>query len=219
MRTVIQAIDAFPTLVNFVMEILSKLVNRQLPSPQLESALNKYPSLRGPLTAFVNQSSVKASLPRSTLAVLGLASETDMQQRHVRHLYMSQIQLLQFMVQHLHDREQTKIGRPRKSEIFLIWNSYCTCGCSREHFYADFSAHPNIGSGDGANRQLVSSEVLNLSHLLDVNLNTDMHMDSLRLWRKLKNTWFEPWLTPFQWRSQKLRVGGPPRGGLRHLIF
>ncbi|KAK6130777.1 hypothetical protein DH2020_035488 [Rehmannia glutinosa] len=54
-----------------------------LPSPQLESALNKYPSLRGPLTAFVNQSSVKASLPRSTLAVLGLASETDMQQRHV----------------------------------------------------------------------------------------------------------------------------------------
>ncbi|KAK6116189.1 hypothetical protein DH2020_008458 [Rehmannia glutinosa] len=83
MRTVIQAIDAFPTLVNFVMEILSKLVNRQLPSPQLESALNKYPSLRGPLTAFVNQSSVKASLPRSTLAVLGLASETDMQQRHV----------------------------------------------------------------------------------------------------------------------------------------
>ncbi|KAL6504281.1 hypothetical protein OROGR_026204 [Orobanche gracilis] len=94
MRTVIQAIDAFPTLrqVNFVMEILSKLVNRkvwrmpklwvgflkcisqtqphsfhvllQLPSPQLESALNKYPSLRGPLIVFVNQSGDKASLPR-----------------------------------------------------------------------------------------------------------------------------------------------------------
>ncbi|KAL6527308.1 hypothetical protein OROGR_016398 [Orobanche gracilis] len=92
MRTVIQAIDAFPTLVNFVMEILSKLVNKQvwrmpklwvgflkcisqtqphsfhvllqLPSPQLESALNKYPSLRGPLIVFVNQSGGKASLPR-----------------------------------------------------------------------------------------------------------------------------------------------------------
>ncbi|KAI3460094.1 hypothetical protein Pfo_016757 [Paulownia fortunei] len=111
MRTVIQAIDAFPTLVDFVMEILSKLVNRQiwrmpklwvgflkcisqtqphsfhvllqLPSPQLESALNKYPNLRGPLTAFVNQSSVKTSLPRSTLVLLGLASETDMLQQHV----------------------------------------------------------------------------------------------------------------------------------------
>ncbi|KAL6578440.1 hypothetical protein OROMI_010768 [Orobanche minor] len=137
MRTVIQAIDAFPTLryyglyefhfsrnvfrktvshklfrqteVNFVMEILSKLVNRQvwrmpklwvgflkcisqtqphsfhvllqLPSPQLESALNKYPSLRGPLIVFVNQSGGKASLPsRSTLVLLGLASETDIRQ-------------------------------------------------------------------------------------------------------------------------------------------
>ncbi|XP_022869399.1 symplekin-like, partial [Olea europaea var. sylvestris] len=92
MRTVIQAIDAFPTLVDFVMEILSKLVNKQvwrmpklwvgflkcisqtqphsfsvllqLPSPQLESALNKYSNLRGPLSAFVNQSSVRSSLPR-----------------------------------------------------------------------------------------------------------------------------------------------------------
>ncbi|CAA0840739.1 Unknown protein [Striga hermonthica] len=111
MRTVIQAIDAFPTLVDFVMEILSKLVNRQvwrvpqlwvgflkcisqtqprsipvllqLPTPQLEGALNKYPNLRARLTAYVNQSDVKASLPRSTLALLGLASETDMQQTHV----------------------------------------------------------------------------------------------------------------------------------------
>ncbi|KAL2489096.1 Symplekin [Forsythia ovata] len=102
MRTVIQAIDAFPTLVDFVMEILSKLVNKQvwrmpklwvgflkcisqtqphsfsvllqLPSPQLESALNKYSNLRGPLSAFVNQSSVKTSLPRSTLVLLGIAT-------------------------------------------------------------------------------------------------------------------------------------------------
>ncbi|CAN4122441.1 unnamed protein product [Withania somnifera] len=77
MRTVIQAIDAFPALVDCVMEILSKLVNRQvwrmpklwvgflkcvsqtqphsfhvllqLPPPQLESALNKYANLRSPL--------------------------------------------------------------------------------------------------------------------------------------------------------------------------
>ncbi|KAL0392176.1 UNVERIFIED_CONTAM: Symplekin [Sesamum radiatum] len=85
--------------VDFVMEILSKLVNRQiwrmpklwvgflkcisqtqphsfrvllqLPPPQLESALNKYPNLRGPLTAFVNQSSVQTSLPRYVNLWLG----------------------------------------------------------------------------------------------------------------------------------------------------
>ncbi|KAL1534253.1 hypothetical protein AAHA92_30454 [Salvia divinorum] len=110
MRTVIQAIDAFPTLVDFVMEILSKLVNKQvwrmpklwvgflkcisqtqphsfnvllqIPSPQLESALSKYPNLRGPLAAFTNQSSIKTSVPRTTLVLLGLASETHMQQPH-----------------------------------------------------------------------------------------------------------------------------------------
>ncbi|PWA43619.1 Symplekin [Artemisia annua] len=92
MRTVIQAIDAFPKLVDFVMELLSKLVSKQvwrmpklwvgflkcisqtqphsfrvllqLPSPQLEGALNKYGSLRGPLAAYANQPSIKASLPR-----------------------------------------------------------------------------------------------------------------------------------------------------------
>ncbi|CAI9775880.1 unnamed protein product [Fraxinus pennsylvanica] len=102
MRTVIQAIDAFPTLVHFVMEILSKLVNKQvwrmpklwvgflkcisqtqphsfsvllqLPSPQLENALNKYSNLRSPLSAFVNQSNVRSSLPRSTLVLLGIAT-------------------------------------------------------------------------------------------------------------------------------------------------
>ncbi|XP_057773188.1 uncharacterized protein LOC130992538 isoform X1 [Salvia miltiorrhiza] len=110
MRTVIQAIDAFPTLVDFVMEILSKLVNRQvwrmpklwvgflkcisqtqphsfhvllqLPSPQLESALSKYPNLRGPLAAFANQTSIKTSVPRTTLVLLGLAFETHMPQPH-----------------------------------------------------------------------------------------------------------------------------------------
>ncbi|GAB2293695.1 hypothetical protein Dimus_027908 [Dionaea muscipula] len=103
MRTVIQAIDAYPTLVDFVMEILSKLVFKQiwkmpklwvgflkcasqtqphsfkvllqLPVPQLENALNKHPSLRGSLAAYANQPKIRASLPRSTLVVLGLSSE------------------------------------------------------------------------------------------------------------------------------------------------
>ncbi|XXG49019.1 hypothetical protein AAC387_Pa02g3314 [Persea americana] len=103
MRTVIQAIDAFPSLVDFVMEILSKLVNKQiwkmpklwvgflkcasqtqphsfrvllkLPPAQLESVLNKYASLRSPLAAHAGQPSIRTSLPRSTLVVLGLANE------------------------------------------------------------------------------------------------------------------------------------------------
>nr|GEX60040.1 hypothetical protein [Tanacetum cinerariifolium] len=110
MRTVIQAIDAFPTLVDFVMELLSKLVSKQvwrmpklwvgflkcisqtqphsfrvllqLPSPQLEGALNKYGSLRGSLAAYANQPNIKASLPRSTLQALGLASEPQLQQQN-----------------------------------------------------------------------------------------------------------------------------------------
>ncbi|KAM3305159.1 symplekin [Capsicum chacoense] len=111
MRTVIQAIDAFPTLVDLVMEILSKLVIRQvwrmpklwvgflkcvsqtqphsfpvllqLPPPQLESALNKYANLRSPLVAFANQPNIKTSLPRSTLAQLGLFNEPSLQQPHL----------------------------------------------------------------------------------------------------------------------------------------
>lgn len=100
MRTVIQAIDAYPTLVDFVMELLSKLVSKQiwrmpklwvgflkcvaqtqphsfpvllkLPPPQLEGALNKYSQLKDPLAAYANQASLRASLPRSILAILGL---------------------------------------------------------------------------------------------------------------------------------------------------
>ncbi|KAJ4850650.1 hypothetical protein Tsubulata_037952 [Turnera subulata] len=111
MRTVIQAIDAFPSLVDFVMEILSKLVSRQvwkmpklwvgfmkcvsqtrphsfhvllqLPPPQLESALNKHANLRGPLATFASQPSMKDSLPRSTLAVLGLLNEMHTPQPHL----------------------------------------------------------------------------------------------------------------------------------------
>lgn len=117
MRTVIQAIDAFPSLVDFVMEILSKLVSRQvwkmpklwvgflkcvsqtrphsfqvllqLPPPQLESALNKHANLRGPLATYANQPSTKTSLPRSTLAILGLVNERHMQQLPISSLHPS----------------------------------------------------------------------------------------------------------------------------------
>ncbi|TYH30989.1 hypothetical protein ES288_A01G139200v1 [Gossypium darwinii] len=119
MRTVIQAIDAFPTLVDFVMEILSKLVSKQiwrmpklwvgflkcvvqtqphsfpvllqLPPPQLESTLNKYGSLRSSLAAYASQPTIKGSLPRATLAVLGLANESLMQQQqpHMSNLHSS----------------------------------------------------------------------------------------------------------------------------------
>ncbi|XP_015697301.2 uncharacterized protein LOC102714049 isoform X2 [Oryza brachyantha] len=103
MRTVIQALDAFPALVDFVMEILSRLVNKQiwkmpklwvgflklayqtqprsfdvilqLPPPQLEIALNKYPNLRSPLCSFVNQRNMHNILPRQILKVLGFINE------------------------------------------------------------------------------------------------------------------------------------------------
>ncbi|PKI51685.1 hypothetical protein CRG98_027925 [Punica granatum] len=54
----------------------------QLPPPQLESSLNKYAHLRGPLAAFASQPSVRASLPRPTLSVLGIATEPNSQQPH-----------------------------------------------------------------------------------------------------------------------------------------
>ncbi|KAL5721520.1 hypothetical protein ACHQM5_005157 [Ranunculus cassubicifolius] len=109
MRTVIQAIDAFPSLVDFVMEILSKLVSKQiwkmpklwvgflkcasqtqphsfrvllqLPPPQLENALTKHANLRAPLTSYASQPTIRSSLPRSILVVLGLANELHTTQR------------------------------------------------------------------------------------------------------------------------------------------
>ncbi|KAH0893616.1 hypothetical protein HID58_056045 [Brassica napus] len=105
MRTVIQAVDAFPTLVDVVMEILSKLVSRQiwrlpklwpgflkcvsqtqphsfpvlleLPMPQLESIMKKFPDLRPSLIAYANQPTIRASLPNSALSVLGLENGQD----------------------------------------------------------------------------------------------------------------------------------------------
>ncbi|MFS7913248.1 putative symplekin [Helianthus anomalus] len=59
------------------------VVSQALPSPQLEGALNKYGSLRGPLAAYANQPSIKATLPRATLQALGLTSEPQMQQQNL----------------------------------------------------------------------------------------------------------------------------------------
>lgn len=101
MRTAIQALDAFPALVDFVMGILSRLVNKQiwkmpklwvgflklafqtqprsfhvllqLPPPQLEFMLNKYPNIRTPLSSFVNQQSMHNTLPRQILNILGFS--------------------------------------------------------------------------------------------------------------------------------------------------
>ncbi|KAI3890336.1 hypothetical protein MKW92_007751 [Papaver armeniacum] len=54
MRTVIQAIDAFPTLVIKLSVVCytTKLVNKQLPPPQLESTLNRHANLRAGLINF-----------------------------------------------------------------------------------------------------------------------------------------------------------------------
>ncbi|KAJ1396171.1 Symplekin/Pta1, N-terminal [Sesbania bispinosa] len=105
MRTVLQAIGAFPTLVDFIMGILSRLVRKQiwkypklwvgflkcvqltkpqsfgvllqLPPAQLENALNRIAALKAPLIAHASQPDVQSSLPRSVLVVLGIASDTQ----------------------------------------------------------------------------------------------------------------------------------------------
>ncbi|XP_043695297.1 symplekin isoform X2 [Telopea speciosissima] len=105
MRTVLQAIGAFPALVDFIMEILSRLVNKQiwkypklwvgflkctaltkphsfsvllqLPAAQLENALNRTPALKAPLITHANQPNIRTSLPRSILVVLGIAQDSQ----------------------------------------------------------------------------------------------------------------------------------------------
>uniref|UniRef100_A0A2P2LXN2 Uncharacterized protein LOC105112532 isoform X1 n=1 Tax=Rhizophora mucronata TaxID=61149 RepID=A0A2P2LXN2_RHIMU len=105
MRTVLQAIGAFPALMDFVMEILSRLVSKQiwkypklwvgflkcalltkpqsfgvllqLPPPQLENALNRTTALKAPLVAHASQPNIKSSLPRSVLVVLGIATDSQ----------------------------------------------------------------------------------------------------------------------------------------------
>ncbi|KAL1549129.1 hypothetical protein AAHA92_17267 [Salvia divinorum] len=103
MRTVLQAIGAFPSLVQFIMEILSRLVSKQiwknprqwvgfvkcahvtlpdsfgvllqLPAAQLENSLNRIPALKAPLVEHASQPNIRSTLPRSTLTVLGLEQE------------------------------------------------------------------------------------------------------------------------------------------------
>uniref|UniRef100_A0A5B7B7R4 Symplekin n=1 Tax=Davidia involucrata TaxID=16924 RepID=A0A5B7B7R4_DAVIN len=105
MRTVLQAIGAFPSLVDFIMEILSRLVSKQiwkypklwvgflkcalltkpqsfsvllqLPPAQLENALNRTAALKAPLIAHANQQNIRSSLPRSVLVVLGISSDSQ----------------------------------------------------------------------------------------------------------------------------------------------
>ncbi|KAK9159079.1 hypothetical protein Scep_005653 [Stephania cephalantha] len=105
MRTVLQAIGAFPALVDFIMEILSRLVTKQiwkypklwvgflkctqltkpqsfgvllqLPSAQLENALSRIPALKAPLIAHASQPNIRPTLPRSTLVVLGIVNDSQ----------------------------------------------------------------------------------------------------------------------------------------------
>uniref|UniRef100_R7W3J7 Uncharacterized protein n=1 Tax=Aegilops tauschii TaxID=37682 RepID=R7W3J7_AEGTA len=92
MRTVMQAISAFPALiwkypklwVGFLKcAILTKPqsygVLLQLPAPQLENALNKNPVLKAPLVEHASQPNVRSTLPRSSLVVLGLAEDQQQQ--------------------------------------------------------------------------------------------------------------------------------------------
>ncbi|KAF3331748.1 symplekin isoform X1 [Carex littledalei] len=104
MRTVIQAIGYFPGLIDFIMEIMLRLVSKQiwkypklwvgflkcaiqtkpqsfsvllqLPAPQLENALSKNPILKAPLVEHASQPQIRSALPRSSLVVLGLVQDT-----------------------------------------------------------------------------------------------------------------------------------------------
>ncbi|KAJ3682829.1 hypothetical protein LUZ60_013056 [Juncus effusus] len=103
MRTVIQAIGVFPGLVDFVMEIMSRLVSKQiwkypklwvgfvkcaiqlkafsvllqLPAQQLENAISKNPILKAPLFEHASQPHICSTLPRSTQVVLGLVQDNQ----------------------------------------------------------------------------------------------------------------------------------------------
>ncbi|KAK6943128.1 Symplekin/Pta1, N-terminal [Dillenia turbinata] len=105
MRTVLQAIGAFPALVDFILEILSRLVTKQiwkypklwvgflkcaqltlpqsfsvwlqLPPAQLENALTRIAALKAPLIAHAHQPHIRSTLPRSVLVVLGIVPESQ----------------------------------------------------------------------------------------------------------------------------------------------
>ncbi|GAQ84109.1 HEAT repeat family protein [Klebsormidium nitens] len=103
MRTVLQSVGASPSLRPFVVELLGRLVRReiwnmpqlwvgflkaahhtvpdslpvllQLPARQVAEVVAKNPDLKPLLAAHVTHTSARTALPRSILAVLGLASE------------------------------------------------------------------------------------------------------------------------------------------------
>ncbi|KAL1206764.1 hypothetical protein V5N11_002212 [Cardamine amara subsp. amara] len=134
MRTVLQAIGAFPALSDFILEILSRLVSKQiwkypklwvgflkcaqstqpqsykvllqLPPPQLGNALTKISALRAPLTAYASQPEIQSSLPRSTLAVLGLVPDSQGTQTSQVQVSQEQVQASQEQ-QHASESQQT----------------------------------------------------------------------------------------------------------------
>ncbi|KAK4396118.1 hypothetical protein Sango_1448400 [Sesamum angolense] len=61
--------------IDILIPILAFLPKDELPTAQLENALNRTPALKAPLVAHANQPHIRSSLPRSTLVALGLVSE------------------------------------------------------------------------------------------------------------------------------------------------
>ncbi|XP_059667995.1 uncharacterized protein LOC132313299 isoform X2 [Cornus florida] len=142
MRTVLQAIGAFPALVDFIMEILSRLVSKQiwkypklwvgflkcvlltkpqsfsvllqLPPAQLENALNRTAALKAPLIAHANQPNIRSSLPRSVLVVLGIV--LDSQSSSQAQATQTQTQTSQTQTQTTQTHTQTQTGDTGNSD-------------------------------------------------------------------------------------------------------
>lgn len=140
MRTVLQAIGAFPALVDFIMEILSRLITKQiwkypklwvgflkcaqltqpqsfnvllqLPPPQLENALNRISALKAPLVAHASQPNIRSSLPRSVLAVLGIALDTQTSSQ----AQTSQVQTSQGQTGDISNSEKEAVTEKSKEE-------------------------------------------------------------------------------------------------------
>ncbi|CAH1450537.1 unnamed protein product [Lactuca virosa] len=61
---IIQTIGTFPSMVDFIMEILSDIVTKQ-------------PVIKAPLVSYATQPDLRSSLPRSVLVVLGIAQDSQ----------------------------------------------------------------------------------------------------------------------------------------------
>eukprot|EP00899_Mesostigma_viride_P017504 jgi/Mesvir1/25755/Mv01934-RA.1 len=103
MRTVIQSISAFPKLTSFIMDILSRMVSKQvwkqpkqwegflkcakqtaphsfpvllqLPPTQLEDCVAHEPDVKAPLAEYIRSSPNRASIPRLSLEILGITQD------------------------------------------------------------------------------------------------------------------------------------------------